>query len=278
MIKYWDDVRQLYEISKIHTDNRRRTYRGILDEKYLELINYEYTYEKWKKYVEKGDRDVILYEIDGEIAGFASMKFYRRPNCGYLNNLHVREDMQHKGIGRALISAVASILKDMGIKSMEVCVVDGNSRAEELYCSLGAVLKKSFMTAWSGYPVHIKCLVWDDIDSISVYALPPRGDYQYDDIKKVLGKPFYLFGDGKFCDRFLQQFPQYVPEAIFDNNESKWGSYRNEILIDKPHRCDNVIITSCAYAEIEKQLMGIGCSNIVKFYPWHIYGGESEKI
>ena len=270
MIKFCECEKEILEVAKIHVDSQRDTYVGILPQKQLDSLSYDKTMEKWQTWVRRKDRELLLYMVDGKVAGFAGVRFYEKePGCGMLSYLHVRKDMQHKGIGRALISACAGLLYNMGMKSMQISVVEGNHRAESLYRSYGA----EFMPHLS-YE-NRKRYVWKDISSIADFSVTPRYSYDYESLKTMLGKEVVLFGAGLYCECFRQQFPECRPVKIFDNDPDKHGTYQGECIIQAPQTANNVVIALSFYDEVEHQLEELQCQNIVRFYPWHNYREEN---
>jgi GNAT superfamily N-acetyltransferase len=93
-----------------------------------------------------GDRHVaeaIIADFRGESVAFAVFfhnfsTFLGRAGL-YLEDLYVRPHARRQGIGRALISFVASIAVERNCGRFEWSVLDWNTRAIDFYRSLGAV-------------------------------------------------------------------------------------------------------------------------------------------
>ncbi len=92
-----------------------------------------------------GDRpaaEVILAEVDGVPVGFALYftnfsTFRGRPGV-YLEDLFVRPEHRGRGIGKALIAAVARVAVDRGAGRLEWAVLDWNEPSLAFYRALGA--------------------------------------------------------------------------------------------------------------------------------------------
>ena len=267
------EIEDLYEISKIHTDNRREIYKGILSEEYLQLITYEHTYARWRKYFLKEDREIIVSVDNGEIVGFAAIKFWGgKTGYGLLDNLHVRKNRRGRGKGTELIRATASLLSGIGVEGMYICVVKGNVSAERSYIHLGAQFVESFIDNFEGYKVPSKKYVWEKISYLSDEVMPGRKTYDYDEIYDVLKGKFCVWGSGEFCNSFFEQLgTKYSPNRIYDVDPSKWGVIMNGVEIQEPCADSDVIIASRYYDEIEKMAKNIGCKKVVAYYPWHKY-------
>jgi GNAT superfamily N-acetyltransferase len=103
--------------------------------------------------------DCIIAEIDTTPAGFA-LYFYNystwRGHAGiYLEDLYVSPEHRGKGIGKALLTRVASIAVAEGCPRYEWAVLDWNQPSIDFYHSLGAVMKSE----WKGMQVSGEALV-----------------------------------------------------------------------------------------------------------------------
>jgi GNAT superfamily N-acetyltransferase len=83
----------------------------------------------------------LIAESDGLVAGYALFFGYYSSWAGpglYLEDLFVRERFRCKGIGKALLTAVARIARDENGCALRWEVLGWNLKAIELYKSLGA--------------------------------------------------------------------------------------------------------------------------------------------
>jgi GNAT superfamily N-acetyltransferase len=83
----------------------------------------------------------LIAEWDGKPAGytffFGCYSTWVGPRL-HLEDLFVREQFRGKGIGKALLAAVARIARDENCSAMQWGVLDWNKKAIELYTVLGA--------------------------------------------------------------------------------------------------------------------------------------------
>lgn len=84
----------------------------------------------------------IIAECDGQPAGFALYyrtfsTFAARPGI-FLEDLYVRPDFRKRGIGRALLTAVAQIAHGRSAGRLEWTALKWNSKALALYAAVGA--------------------------------------------------------------------------------------------------------------------------------------------
>jgi diamine N-acetyltransferase len=92
---------------------------------------------------------VLIAEWQGAPVGFALYffnfsTFVGRPGL-YLEDLFVRPALRGKGVGRALLRALARIARDRGCGRMEWAVLDWNEPALAFYASLGARQMKEWI-------------------------------------------------------------------------------------------------------------------------------------
>ena len=85
----------------------------------------------------------VIAELDGEAVGYALFHIaYETGQAArglYMVDLYVREGAQRRGIGRALVAAVARIAKDRGKSFVWWATKDWNTDAQAFYRSLGAI-------------------------------------------------------------------------------------------------------------------------------------------
>ena len=93
----------------------------------------------------KPDAEVLLACIGSEPAGFAvffhNYSTWQGRRGIYLEDLFVRPELRGKGIGKALLQAIAAIARDRDCARVEWSVLDWNQPAIDFYRSLGAVPK-----------------------------------------------------------------------------------------------------------------------------------------
>lgn len=84
-----------------------------------------------------------IAEWDGEPVGFAlwfyNFSTFRGRHGIYLEDLYVRESARGRGIGKALLAALAGRCRDEGLARLEWWVLDWNAPSIAFYESLGAV-------------------------------------------------------------------------------------------------------------------------------------------
>src|SRR5271156_1111589 len=92
----------------------------------------------------------LIAEWDGQAAGYALFYGYYSTWAGpglYLEDLFVREQFRGKGIGKALLAAVARIARDEKCCALRWEVLDWNTKAIDLYEALGAEFRDEWRSA-----------------------------------------------------------------------------------------------------------------------------------
>jgi GNAT superfamily N-acetyltransferase len=92
----------------------------------------------------------LIAEWDGKVAAYALFYDYYSTWVGpglYLEDLFVREQFRGKGIGKALLGAVARIARDESRCALRWEVLDWNTKAIELYQALGAEFRDEWRSA-----------------------------------------------------------------------------------------------------------------------------------
>jgi GNAT superfamily N-acetyltransferase len=93
--------------------------------------------------------EVLLAEVGGTPVGFAIFfatysTFLAKPGL-YLEDLFVEPEARGRGVGVALMSALARITVERGWGRFEWTVLDWNTPSIEFYASLGAVPQRSWI-------------------------------------------------------------------------------------------------------------------------------------
>lgn len=128
-------------IATLHTESWRVTYRGIYSDVYLDGDVFDDMTRMWSERMTAPapNQFVVLAEDDGELVGFACAYGAHHERLGtYLDNLHVRRARHGHGIGRGLVSRVASWSRtrypDTGLY---LGVLEDNVNARRFYERLG---------------------------------------------------------------------------------------------------------------------------------------------
>lgn len=102
--------------------------------------------------------ECLLAEYDGKAAGFAlffhTYSTWRGKQGIWLEDLFVLPELRGRGVGKALLKAVAAIARERDCARFEWSVLDWNQPAIDFYRSLGAIP----MSEWTTYRVSDEAL------------------------------------------------------------------------------------------------------------------------
>jgi GNAT superfamily N-acetyltransferase len=160
------------QLARIQVDSFRTAYAHIFPADYLAQFSYQEQEQDWRDLLASPTTDFLLVAEgeSGQLLGYALSRPGRSLDTlgydGELVSLHVRQGQQSKGVGRALVQAVAGRFRQLGAISMMLWVLAGNP-ARTFYEKLGGRL----LTAekpWGGneeYGLHIVevAYAWPDL-------------------------------------------------------------------------------------------------------------------
>ena len=112
----------------------KQSYKGIVDNDFLELINQEDEIGKAIQNLKEGlndDSRRFLLKVDNEYVGILRVrktKYEKYFSCGELGALYLLDNVKNKGFGKILFNKAIKELIDMGHKDMIIgCLVDNPS-------------------------------------------------------------------------------------------------------------------------------------------------------
>jgi len=156
-------------IAAIHAASWRSTYRGALSDEYLAGDVVADRIAVWSKRLGHPGRNqyVVVAETPERperIAGFACAYAREHPEWGsLLDNLHVVQDLQGKGLGALLLRDVAAWCAAVAPDSpLYLWVLENNVRAQSFYLKLGAVdAGHDFWASPDGRAIPSYRFAWD---------------------------------------------------------------------------------------------------------------------
>jgi ribosomal-protein-alanine N-acetyltransferase len=98
-------------------------------------LNWRWTPQKVRRHIRDAETMVLVASIEGEIAGFAIMRF--GDNKAHLYLLAVEPKMQRRGIGRSMLEWLEQSCVTAGISHVRLELRKSNRAARAFYASLG---------------------------------------------------------------------------------------------------------------------------------------------
>lgn len=134
------------EVVNIQIDGWRATYKGMIDDEYLENMNVEKKIKmREKDYKETG---FIVAEHDNKVVGFCRYtdnieKTPETPKADCeLRALYVKPEVKHNGIGKKMFQYAVNEFKNIGKTKMVLWCLKDNVLARKFYEKMGGKIIK----------------------------------------------------------------------------------------------------------------------------------------
>jgi len=159
-------------IAKLHADNWRLNYRGIMSDNYLDNEVENERLQNWyKKFTNPiSGQFVIMAENEAGLVGFCSLIIDEDPVFGsYVDNLHVSSAQQKSGIGKMMMRHAATIIAERANSGkMYLWVYEANTNARSAYEKMGATNFETLDLPNVDGTISPTCrYIWDDVSGLS---------------------------------------------------------------------------------------------------------------
>jgi ribosomal protein S18 acetylase RimI-like enzyme len=127
-------------IAHVQIEGWRSTYRGIVDDEFLDSMSHEERTEQWLEHLEQATNETfVAADEDGQVIAFASCGRERSGRGDYEGELlaiYILPERRRRGLGRRLVAQAARAFFEKGTNSMLVWVLSDNP-SRRFYESLG---------------------------------------------------------------------------------------------------------------------------------------------
>lgn len=131
------------EYARVNMLAWKQSYKGIVDDDFLELLNTKEEIERQTERLKQGLNDqtqkAFLLRVDGEVKGVLRVrksKFNEYPDYGELGAIYLLDDIKGKGFGKILFEKAKEELINMGYNKMINSCFEGNP-SNEFYKHMG---------------------------------------------------------------------------------------------------------------------------------------------
>jgi ribosomal protein S18 acetylase RimI-like enzyme len=127
-------------IARLHVKTWRETYRELAPESAVRILDLAYRHAVWVNILDEGRRTVLVAEQNRDIIAIGSSGPPTVPEFephGEINYLYVDRAVAGQGIGRKMMAALATDLRERGFTSAALGVVAANTAAVAFYERLG---------------------------------------------------------------------------------------------------------------------------------------------
>lgn len=132
------------DIAIVHVDTWMTTYRGIVNDKFLNELSYNKGEKMWSKFIHDSTKNkkyiFVAEDVNDGIIGFATCGIEREndnKSIGELYAIYILKDYQNKGIGKLLFNSVKEKLEALNYSSMHIWVLEANHQACRFYEAMG---------------------------------------------------------------------------------------------------------------------------------------------
>lgn len=158
-------------IARIYIDTWKSTYQGLVPNTFLDTLSYQEAEIKWMRFLQDITRGSFIYVACNECAevvGFAAARVNQQedPFEGELYALYLSPATQGLGIGKRLISEVATHFLSEQMSSMMVCVMKKNQSGRGFYKRLGGEYYDNRESQFGEHLVEDEAYGWKDVSTL----------------------------------------------------------------------------------------------------------------
>ena len=158
-------------IARVHVDAWHETYKGLINDNYLNSLSYDEKAQKWRNNIKARTQTQKIFVLENEskdIVGFAFYGLNSQKEYEYdidLHALYILKAYQNKGYGSKLMQAAVKELVNSGYNSLIIWALKDNAYCR-FYEKLGGVKAGEQLYAYSEQEVKLTAYGWKDASSI----------------------------------------------------------------------------------------------------------------
>lgn len=152
-------------IARVTVDTWKTSYRGLIDDGYLDKLTYEEREKGWREFPFDESFVFVAESQEQGIVGFAAAGRERDDHPlfrGELYAIYVRPELQNQRLGQALFEKVLQRFKERGIISFRLWALS-ESANRRFYERQGGILLDTRILEMGGFTSKISCFGWPEI-------------------------------------------------------------------------------------------------------------------
>jgi GNAT superfamily N-acetyltransferase len=152
-------------IARSHTLSWQASYRGILPDSVLDLIDVGQRASS-RRQILRDDSifKLVAYDVThGDIVGFCDAGPTRRPGpwAGEVYALYIEHHAKRHGLGLEMFERTSAWLRAKQMPSLIIWVLENNTHARRFYEAMGGRPAAKVRSRVGGFPVIEQSYVWD---------------------------------------------------------------------------------------------------------------------
>lgn len=139
-------IEDVNDVAKIKIESWKKTYKGIVDDSYLNSLSLSNQISKFKECV--GSTNFIVAILNGKVVGFCRFVYDNSfsQDIGYVDSeltaLYVHPDMEGQGVGKGLFSYVIDSFYKNNKETMILWCLEDNVNSIKFYKHMGGKIKE----------------------------------------------------------------------------------------------------------------------------------------
>ncbi|MCI1930114.1 MAG: GNAT family N-acetyltransferase [Clostridia bacterium] len=129
------DLEDVYTISRIYALSWKSAYKGIVPQKYLDELKYDFWVPSFQKWLNKNVTAQLIFvnEVPVGCVAYGKARDERFADWGEIVSIYLLPDYYRKGLGQILLKAALTDMKTKGYKNCYLWVLKENGNARDFY-------------------------------------------------------------------------------------------------------------------------------------------------
>jgi ribosomal protein S18 acetylase RimI-like enzyme len=159
-------------VARAYVSAWHEAYRGMVPDRVLAALEKSDRARQWRDCRRSRDCDLIVADVNGEIAGFIAAGPGRDPLLGAefeIYGIYVLKRFQYRGIGSRLMGAAATGLQARGAASAGLWVARDDVAALAFFRALGGAVGMARIASMPGRSFIEMAVMWDPVTDLTLW-------------------------------------------------------------------------------------------------------------